>query len=395
MSSLIWYPGHDVVLPHIVRAENSHIFDAAGKRYVDLESGVWCTSIGHGNARVLRAMMDQAAQIAHSGYCYSSEVVESAAQEVLSLLGFDGGRCVFLCSGSEAIEFGVRLMQMAVRQPMLLTMADSYFGAYGAASRREKEGWYCYDWLGCADCSDTTGPLACTHWAAIPFARVGGFLFEPGSSSGFVRFPPRKRVHDIVERVRKNGGLYMVNEVTTGFGRTGSWFGHDHYDIRPDIVALGKSIGNGYPVSVTAFAPGVIERLGSKSFLYAQSHQNDPLGAAIVREVIRTVHDEKLIERGAAMGRVLVRGLEAIRERTGAIRAVRGRGLMVAVELHDDSEHSRAIHVQRELVRRGYILARRAGTSVFRIDPPLTIEPQDLMDFLAELESLLRSEAPE
>jgi len=117
MSSLIWYPGHEITLPDIVRAENSYVFDAAGNRYVDLESGVWCTSIGHGNARVLRAMTDQAAQIAHSGYCYSSKIVERTAHEVLSLLGFEGGRCVFLCSGSEAIEFGVRLMQKATLQP--------------------------------------------------------------------------------------------------------------------------------------------------------------------------------------------------------------------------------------------------------------------------------------
>jgi len=272
-------------------------------------------------------------------------------------------------------------------------MTDSYFGAYGSASRREDHDWYCYDWLACADCPEANGVAACAHWAAIPFERLGGFLFEPGSSSGFVRFPPRKRIHDIVERVRQDGGLCMVNEVTTGVGRTGAWFGHDHYDFRPDIVALGKSVGNGYPVSVTALAPGVIERLGGEPFLYAQSHQNDPLGAAILREVIRTVRDEKLVERSAEMGRVLMSGLEAICERTGTILTIRGRGLMVAVELQDDTEHARAIRVQRELVRLGYILARRMGTSVFRIDPPLTIERQDLTDFLATFEEVLSDEA--
>lgn len=389
MSNLIWYPGHDILLPDIVRAENSHVFDAAGRRYVDLESGVWCTSIGHGNARVLRAMTDQAAQIAHSGYCYSSAIVESAAREVLSLLGFEGGHCIFLCSGSEAVEFGVRFAQRVMPQPRLLTMTDSYFGAYGSATRRDDAGWYAYDWLGCVDCPDPSSATACAHWAAIPFEHIGGFLFEPGSSSGLVRFPPEQRIHDIVERVRHNGGLYLVNEVTTGIGRTGAWFGHDHYGIRPDIVALGKSIGNGYPVSVTVFAPGVLDRLHGESMPYAQSHQNDPVGAAVVREVIRTVRDDGLVARSAEIGRVLVSGLEAIRERTGAIREIRGRGLMLAVELRDDPENSRAIHVQRELVRRGFILARRTGTSVFRIDPPLTIERHDVSIFLTTFEKVL------
>jgi acetylornithine aminotransferase len=400
MSSLIWYPGHELLLRDIVRAENGHLFDSAGNRYVDLESGVWCSTIGHGNPRVLHAMTDQAARIAHTGYCYSNQIVESAAQEVLSVLGFDGGRCVFLCSGSEAVEFGVRFAQKVASRPTLMTMADSYFGAYGSASRRDENEWFCFDWLGCVDCPDTDGGAAgCAHWAAIPFDRIGGFLFEPGSSSGLVRFPPRKRIRDIVERLRADGGLYLVNEVTTGVGRTGAWFGHNHYEIRPDIVALGKSIGNGYPVSVTAFAPGVIERLGGESLIYAQSHQNDPLGAAIAREVIRTVRDEKLVQRSAEMGHLLLNGLEAISERSGRIVAIRGRGLMVAVELVDDAKNALAIHVQRELVQRGFILARRFGTSVLRIDPPLTIERQDLEAFLTTLENVLsgnpRSRSPE
>ncbi len=84
----------------------------------------------------------------------------------------------------------------------------------------------------------------------------------------------------MAETVAGNGGLVVVNEVTTGIGRTGTWFGHQHYDIAPDIVAMGKGIGNGYPVSATALAPGVIERLGGQPVRYAQSHQNDPAGAA-------------------------------------------------------------------------------------------------------------------
>ena len=89
MSHLLWYPGHDLSLPNIVRAENCHLYDSDGKVYVDLESGVWSTAIGHAHPRIVQALSDQAARIAHTGFCYSSTVVEEAAQEILSLTNTD------------------------------------------------------------------------------------------------------------------------------------------------------------------------------------------------------------------------------------------------------------------------------------------------------------------
>jgi acetylornithine/N-succinyldiaminopimelate aminotransferase len=246
MTHVLWYPGYDLPLRNIVRAENCSLYDAEGKRYVDLESGVWCTSIGHGNPRILRSMAEQAALIAHTGSSYSNEIVEKAAQEILSLHGFEGGKCVFLCSGSEAVEFGVRVAQSVNARPMLMTMTDSYFGAYGSASTKREDEWFCFDWMQCAGCqrADTCNEQ-CEHWTTIPFDRIGGFLFEPGSSSGLVRFPPERLIRSIVSETRASGGLVLINEVTTGVGRTGKWFGYQHYDISPDIVAMGSQYRSG------------------------------------------------------------------------------------------------------------------------------------------------------
>jgi acetylornithine aminotransferase len=387
MSNLIAYPGHEIVLEDIVKAENCTLHDIRGKPYVDLESGVWCTAIGHGHPRVVQALQDQAARIMHAGYCYSNEMVRSAADEILSALGLAGGRGVFLCSGSEAIEFGVRSLQRVMEKPLLLTMTDSYFGAYGSAHRRAQDEWFRYDWLACNDCPTAAdGSPDCEHWRHIPFERIGGFLFEPGSSSGFVRFPPEALIRALATRIRDNGGFLMVNEVTTGLGRTGTWFGYQHYGLQPDVVALGKGLGNGYPVSFAAFAPGILEPLSRNPLPYAQSHQNDPLGAAVAREVVRVIREERLIERSADSAAILRNGLEEMQKRTGRITALRGRGLMIAVDLGDDAFARR---VQEELVQRGFILARRAGTGTLRIDPALTIEVQDLRDFLVAFESVL------
>ena len=386
----IWYPGHDLLLRDIVRAENCHLYDSEGKRYVDLESGVWCTSIGHGNPRILRAITEQSARIAHTGFGYSNRIVEEAAREILSLLGFEDGKCVFLCSGSEAVEYGVRVAQSVINRPLLMTMMDSYFGAYGSASRKQEDELFCFDWAACTAC-----PYAdecderCEHWAAIPYDNIGGFLFEPGSSSGLVRFPPEKLIRNIIAVVKENDGLVLVNEVTTGVGRTGLWFGYQHYGISPDIVAMGKGIGNGYPVSVTAFAPGVIERLGGRPVKYAQSHQNDPLGAAVAREVVEIIKEEGLIERGKGIAAILLSGLEGIKDRTGQIKEIRSRGLMVALELRDDPKGSFTSRTHRELVRRGYVSGRRPGVNVLRLDPSLTIDQKDIEGFLETFEAVL------
>ena len=396
MDHLFWYPGHDVPLKNIVRAENCDLYDDEDRRYVDLESGIWCTSVGHGNPRILSVIKQQAALITHTGYCFSNEILDKAAREVLALHGFGGGKCVFLCSGSESIEFGVRVAQSIISRPLLMTMTDSYFGAYGSASQKQAPEWFTFDWMDCArcqyehDCSEE-----CEHWAKIPFEKIGGFLFEPGSSSGLVRFPPEKLIRRIVSVMKANGGLVLINEVTTGVGRTGKWFGYQHYDISPDIVAMGKGIGNGYPVSVAAFSPGLIKRLDGKQIKYAQSHQNDPLGAAIVLEVIRIIKEDELIEQSKNISTRLIKGLEGIQVRTGKIKAIRGRGLMVAVDLIDNADAAFTAQVQKKLLRNGYIVAQRPGLNVLRIDPALTIESRDIENFLTVFENVLPTGLPE
>lgn len=377
---ILWYPGHELIVPDMVRAEGCHVWDSSGKRYLDLESGVWCASVGHGHPRVVAAMTRQACAIAHNGFNYSSPIVDEAAREILPLCGFgDNGRCVFLCSGSEAVEYGVRVAQMIAHRPLLLTLADSYFGAYGSASRKSVGEWIVHDWLA----GDDVGTL--------PWDRIGGFLFEPGSSSGLVRFPPAGLVERIAREVQARGGFVLVNEVTVGVGRTGKWFGHQHYPIAPDMVAMGKGIGNGYPVSVAAFGPRMVEALRDREVAYAQSHQNDPVGAAVALEVVRVIREEGLIERARALGLEIADALAGVAERhRGRFRDVRGRGLMAALELNDDPQRTLTTQVHHELLGLGFLVGRRPRVPVLRVDPPLVIAREEVMSFVGALESIVK-----
>lgn len=391
MDSVFWYPGHELLAPDIVRAENCHLHDSRGRRYVDLEAGVWCLPLGHGHPRVLRVLAEQAASICHTGFGYAHRAVEEAARAILALPGLTGGACVFLCSGSEAVEYAVRVARMISARPLFLTMSDSYFGAYGSASTKRPDEWFLFDWAPCADCpDDTLCGDGCDRWRQIPLARIGALLFEPGSSSGLVRFPPVKLVRGLAAAIAAGGGLVLVNEVTTGMGRTGEWFGYQHYGLTPDLVAMGKGVGNGYPVSVVGAAAGVRERLAGRPVPYAQSHQNDPLGARVAHEVVRVIAEEGLIERGREIAALLSAGLEEVRARGGGIAQVRSRGLMAAIELAGGADPAPAIRVHRGLARRGYLVGRRPGVNVLRLDPSLTIEREDVVDFLEALEDALR-----
>lgn len=387
MKHIIWSVGHNLDLKDIVKAENCHLYDSKGNKYIDLESGVWCTSVGHCNPRVNNIIQSQINKICHSGFCYCNPIIEKTAQKILEVTSLNEGKCEFICSGSEAIEYGMRVAKAITDKPLTLTFADSYFGAYGEASKRNNENWHIYNWIDCSCKTNQDGCTGeCSEFDKIPFEQIGIFLFEPGSSSGLVRFPSVKLITKIIKKVKDNNGIIIINEITTGIGRTGKWFGYQHYNIEPDIVAIGKGVGNGYPVSITVISNSIARILKSKQYLYFQSHQNDPLGASIAYEVIQTIADEKLVERSKKLGNIILNYLNGIKVTNSLIKEVRGRGLMIAIEL---TKHTELI--RKELLRHGFIVVKRSGGEVLRMDPALTINEQDINLFLDTFKQIIQN----
>jgi len=366
--------GHRLEIPDIVSGEGSYLVDGEGKRYLDLESGVWCTSLGHGNQRVNEVIRAQIDILTHAGFCYSNPVVEEAAKSVLAVCGMEDGSAVFLCSGSEGIDYARQAVRAITERNRLVTFHDAYLGSLSSA-RDHAGNWFVIDWETCEFCPDRGRAIDCDHLDDIP-DDVSEFLFEPGSSSGQVRFAPVPLVRKVVDLVRSKGGKIIANEVTTGIGRTGSWFGHDHYGISPDLIVIGKGIGNGYPVSIVAMNASTSRELESAEFRYMQSHQNDPLGASVAKEVISVIRDDELIERGARIGPSFLSALESLATHP-AVVDVRGRGLMFAVDLRDELTGG---EVFRSLLERGFIVGHRGAT--LRMDPALTIDENEFMAFV-------------
>lgn len=207
MEHVLWCIGHDLEIPDIVKAEGCYLYDSSGRKYVDLESGTWCVSLGHCNSSINAALKNQADSIIHTGYCYSHTVVEAASVEILDIAGIHDGKCLFLTSGSEAVEFGVQVIRKITRKPKLLTLSDSFLSSYGSSGSRNSDEWHLFDWTGCNDCPcSKTCDLDCDRLACIPFDSIGGFVFEPGSSSGMVRFPPKSLIQILVSVTRQHGG---------------------------------------------------------------------------------------------------------------------------------------------------------------------------------------------
>jgi acetylornithine aminotransferase len=390
MDHVLWCNRHPLLLPDIVKGEGCYLYDLGGQKYLDLESGIWCLPLGHCHPQINEAIRAQAAVLAHSGYCYANAVMEEASSAVLERLNLPQGKCVFLSSGSEAVEFGVQALRKISARPLILTLSDSFLGSYGSAGSKRKDEWYLFDWQECRSCStaDACDP-GCRYFQKIPFDRIGGFVFEPGSSSGLVRFPPKSFIQNVLKFIRDHDGFIQINEITTGFGRTGKWFGFQHYDINPDIVSLGKGLGNGYPVSAIAMTPEIIEHLSQISFYYYQSHQNDPLGCAVARAVINILQEEKIIEKSKPVAEYLFKGLQQLRQKYSIIQQIRGRGLMLAIEFSDTLADELLSDLYVQCIQRGFILAKRPGLNVFRIDPPLIIQKEDIDHFLETFDRLL------
>ncbi|MBT3791008.1 MAG: aminotransferase class III-fold pyridoxal phosphate-dependent enzyme [Alphaproteobacteria bacterium] len=382
MSSILNCTGHAQKIPDIVDSDGAWLTAKSGKRYLDLESGVWCTPLGHKNQSINAAITAQISSITHVGFCYSNDVVEKAGEAVLSITEMTGGRCVFLCSGSEVIELARQMSKHLTQKPTTLCLHDAYFGSFSSTLSRDS-GWAVFDWNECADCPQKqTCDRACPKLEAIPDG-IAEFVFEPGSSSGFVRFPPKALINNIVGIVRSQGGKIIVNDVTTGMGRTGKWFGYHHYQIEPDFVAIGKGLGNGYPVSALAINHETADQLQSGTFKYMQSHQNDPLGAAVALEVIGQIRKENLIDRAANLGGTFLKELQSLGKNNN-ITDVRGRGMMFAIDFAHKETGDR---IYEQLLEKGYIVCNRGGS--FRIDPPLVIEEADFLAFVSVFKQLL------
>ena len=354
--------------PVAVEAHGSTIRDAAGREYLDAAGGAIVVSVGHGRREIAAAMADQAGRLAYAhGSAFTTEPVEAYASEVAPYLPVENPAIYPVSGGSEAMETALKLARAyhLARGDRDRWIVIGRWGSYhgntlGALDlsgrkplRRPYESWLgrfrhvsaAYPYRGGLPGSNalaTTDELVAELERVIEAAEpdsVAAFVAEPivGATLGAVE-PPPGYWPAVAEVCRAHGVLLIADEVMTGFGRTGRWFGLDHWDTRADILVAAKGATSGYwPFGFVAASSDVHDTVtGAGPFVHGFTYSHAPVGAAVAREVLRILERERLVEASALRGEQLRGLLDARLAGHAHVGEIRGRGLLVGVELVAD-----------------------------------------------------------
>lgn len=388
------YQPLDVVLQ---RAEGVWVYDVDGKRYLDCLSAYSALNQGHRHPRIIQALVDQAKKLTLVSRAFRSEQLPLLCKELCQLAGYD----MFLPmnTGTEAVETAIKAARkwaydvkgVPDDRAEIIVCENNFHGRTITVITCSSEPLY----------RDGFGPFT-PGFERIPYGdaqalekaitpNTAAFLVEPIQGEAGVIVPPEGYLRRVRDLCTTHDVLFMADEIQTGLGRTGRLFGCDHEGVRPDVMVLGKALGGGvYPVSgvlasrdvLGVFEPG----------MHGSTFGGNPLGAAVAREALRVLVDEGLIENAAVLGAYFIGHLRELLEGNERIRDVRGRGLLVGVELHQQVGGARQFC--EELAVRG-LLCKETHRDVVRFAPPLVIDREATewaMQQIAEALSMPQSE---
>lgn len=413
-------------LPNIARAEGIWLFDTEGKRYLDGCSGAVVTSIGHANPHVLEAIRTQAERVTyiHRG-AFASEAIHDLADRLADATGYAG--VWFVNSGSEAVEAAMQFALQYYREKgqekhWFLSQSKSYHGnTLGALSlsghaRRLVAGNLAYPFAelpapyqyregeGLSEEDYGHRLLEKAEETIAQHAdKLAGIIFEPvGGATLGSTVPPGSYVKGLRQLCDKYGVLLIADEVMTGLGRTGTLLGVDHWNVKPDLVAIGKGLGAGYtPIAGTLVNQEILETLtrGSGRILGGHTYAGNPLSVAIASAVVDVLFQDDLISRAAITGKYLGDGLKKLADKHELVGDARGMGMLHSIEFVQD-RNTKAVHLpQGSLARWVADAAMEEGLVIYvatggfndacQIAPALSITIDEIDEMLARLDRAL------
>jgi 4-aminobutyrate aminotransferase-like enzyme len=395
-------PGYQLFYQHpveIVRGRGAHLFDADGRDYLDAYNNV--PSVGHCHPHVVEAVHRQMAQL-NTNTRYLQDSLVSYAERLLATFPAELSRVTFACTGSEANDLALRVARYATGNQGVIVTSCAYHGltsevaafspSLGPGSplgahvqtiaapdpRRAKDG-------------DVGAFLRDQVESAIGYLQrrglgVAAFYADSIFSSDGVFADPAGFLQPVVDAVHAAGGLYVADEVQPGFTRLGeTWWGFQRHGIVPDIVTLGKPMGNGIPISAAVFRPEITQEFG-KNVRYFNTFGGSSVPIAAASAVLDVIEVENLQANARNVGRLLREGLESALRGNRHVAAIRGAGLFIGVELGDSDgnpDPARASLLVNDLRERGVLIsASGPGANVLKIRPPLVFDSADAARFL-------------
>jgi alanine-glyoxylate transaminase / (R)-3-amino-2-methylpropionate-pyruvate transaminase len=393
--------------------------DFDGREYLDFFGGILTISVGHAHPRVNAAVRAQMDRLGHVSTLYPTLPLAELAEKLVKLAPGKLERAFFCTSGTEADETAVALAQAYTGRQEIIALRHGYSGrsllgqsltAHSkyrvvptqVAAVKHAHAPYCYrcpfglTFPSCEiKCASDIEELIQT----TTVGQVAGFIAEPIQGVGGVIAPPEGWLKLATDVVRRYGGVFICDEVQTGFARTGRMWGVDGEGVDPDIVTMAKGIANGFPLSAIVTTSPIAAAWGGGNI---STFGGNPVSCAAANATIDVIVEDHLAESSAALGAALREGLDALKSRQRVVGDVRGRGLMLGMELvmdepaGDRTPNAEAtLRVLEETKKRG-LLVGRGGLhgNVIRIAPPLVVSRRDVDDALTILrESLSAIEA--
>ena len=387
----------------IVRAEGVWMYDDSGRRYLDAYNNV--PVVGHCHPQVVEALTRQARTL-NTHTRYLAEQPLQLAEELLATLPRELDSVIFTCTGSEANDLAVRISKAVTGGSGFIVTEFAYHGATEVIAGMSPEdgrplgpGVYTVAAPLGADGAAAFGERVgrCLERMQADGVRLAAMLVDTIFSSDGVVADPRGFLADAVRRVHEAGGLFIADEVQPGFGRLGeAMWGLQRHGIVPDLVTMGKPMGNGHPVAAVVGRAGVFAAF-AKGGSYFNTYGGNSVSCATALAVLQVIRDENLLENARRSGEHLMRGLRGLAQRHTAIREVRGAGLFIGVELGANAASGRSgaaetRRVVNGLCRRGVLVGStgRDG-NVLKIRSPLTLELQHADLLLEALDQTLQS----
>ncbi|NIN69222.1 MAG: ornithine--oxo-acid transaminase [Anaerolineae bacterium] len=380
------YQPLDVVLE---RGEGVWVWDVEGKRYLDCLSSYSALNQGHAHPRIRRAMIEQSAKLTLTGRAFRNDQLPLLAKELCELTGYE--MMLPMNTGAEAVEtalkaarkWGYKVKGVPDGQAEILTCAGNFHGRTITIVGFSTEAQY-KDGFGPFTPGFITVPYGDAEAleAAITPATVA-FMVEPIQGEAGVVMPPDGYLRRAREICDHYDILLIADEIQTGLGRTGKFFGCDWEDVRPDMVAIGKALSGGYyPVSAVLADRDVLGLFTPGD--HGSTFGGNPLGAAVAREAMKVLVEEGLIQNAHVRGEYLLGRLARIE--SDHIAEVRGRGLLTGVELKPEAKGARRF---AEALKDEGVLCKETRENVLRFAPPLVINREELDWGLDRIEQVL------
>ncbi|HEX5685790.1 MAG TPA: aspartate aminotransferase family protein [Ideonella sp.] len=390
----------------IERAQGSFVYDADGRAILDFTSGQMSSLLGHGHPEVAAVVAEHARNLDHLFSGMLSRPVVDLATRLAELTPPGLDRAMLLSTGAESNEAAIKMAKLVTGKFEVVSFAQSWHGMTGgAASATYSAGRKGY---GPAAVGSFAIPAPYPYrprferngqfdWQAeLDYAfdlidrqssgNLAAFIAEPILSSGGLIDLPLGYLAALKAKCSERGMLLILDEAQTGVGRTGTMLACERDGVVPDILTLSKTLGAGLPLAAVLTSEGIEEACHARGFLFYTTHVSDPLPAAVGLKVLEVVQRDRLVERARVAGQRLERGLRALQETVDCIGDVRGRGLLLGIEIVKSKAGKQAAPelgtaITRECMKLGLsmnIVQLPGMGGVFRIAPPLTVSDEEI-----------------